>query len=119
MKKRDVYERVPDYWKTTDFENLFDINSDRLGRYGFNLNENLYLDIPDSALNTYTCQYSEMHWPLISYIIYGTTRLAWLLMKLNNVSVKDMFTPKRASDTVKYINKETLPQLVKVVNGYE
>ena len=55
MKKRDVYERVPDYWKTTDFENLFDINPDKLGRYGFNLNENLYLDVPDSALNTYTC----------------------------------------------------------------
>lgn len=60
-----------------------------------------------------------MHWPLISYIIYGTTRLAWLLMKLNNVDVKDMFTPKCASETVKYVNKETLPQLVKVINGYE
>lgn len=119
MKKRDVYDTVPGYWKTTDFENLFDINQDALGRYGFNLNENLYIDVPDGALETYTCQYAEMHWPLISYDIYGTTRLAWLLMKLNGVKVEDMFTPKHASEKVKYVNKEVLPQLVKVVNGYE
>lgn len=119
MKKRDVYDNVPGYWKTTDFENLFDINQDKLGRYGFNLNENLYINVPSAALETYTCQYAEMHWPLISYDIYGTTRFAWLLMKLNGVKIEDMFTPKRASEKVKYVNKEVLPQLVKVVNGYE
>ena len=119
MKKKDIYDQVPGYWKTTDLENLFDINSDARDNYVFNLNENLYLDIPDAALNTYTCQYAEMHWPLISYTIYGTTRLAWLLMKLNNVQVKDAFMPKSASDKIKYINKEFLPQIVKIINGYE
>ena len=119
MKKKDVYNQVPNYWKTTDLENLFDINQDPMDRYWFNLNENLYLDVPDAALNTYTCQYAEMHWPLISYMIYGTTRLAWLLMKLNGVKIEDVFLPKRAADTVKYISKESLPQIIKVVNGYE
>ena len=119
MKKNDIYNQIPNYWKTTDLDNLFDINEDTLGRVGFNLNENLYLNIPDNALNIYICQYTEMHWPLISYIIYGTTRFAWLLMKLNNVSVENAFMPKHASETVKYISKTHLPELIKIINGYE
>jgi len=119
MKKKDIYDNVPDYWKATDLENLFDINPDSLGRYGFNLNENLYLDVPDRVMGTYICQYAEMHWPLISYVLYGSTRFAWLLMKLNNVKAEDIFMPKRASETVKYISKELLPQIVKTINGYE
>lgn len=60
-----------------------------------------------------------MHWPLISYSIYGTTRFAWLLMKLNGVKAEDTFMPKYPSDKVKYISKDSLPQIVKTVNGYE
>ena len=59
-----------------------------------------------------------MHWPLISYVIYGTTRLAWLLMKLNGVGPEQAFMPKRAADPVKYIGKEQLPQIIKAINGY-
>lgn len=50
MKKKDVYDQVPAYWKTTDLENLFDINVDGQDKCWFNLNENLYLDVPDSVL---------------------------------------------------------------------
>lgn len=119
MKKNDVYDRIPDHWKTTDLENLFDIRQDDLGMFGFNLNESLYFDVPDHALGVYTCKYAEMHWPLISYSIYGTTRLAWLLMKVNNVRAEDAFTPKRAAETVKYIPKGMLTQIVKTLNGYK
>ena len=119
MKKKDIYNQVPDYWKTTDLDNLFDINQGRLGMYDFNLNESVYMNVPDGALRTYTCQYAEMHWPLISYAIYGTTRLAWLLMKLNGVGVEDAFMPKRAAETVRYVDKEALPFIVKTINGYE
>ena len=119
MKKSDVYDRTPDYWKTTDLENLFDIEQDGLGKLGFNLNESLYLQMPDRVKATYVCQYAEMHWPLISYAIYGTTRLAWLLMKINGVKAEDMFVPRRAAETVKYITKDMLLQIVKTINGYE
>ena len=119
MKKKDIFGVVPTYWKTTDLENLFDIRQDSRGLFIFNLNESMYLLIPDQACLFYTCQYAEMHWPLISYMIYGTTRLAWLLMKLNNVSVDAMFMPKYASEKVKYIDKSYLQQIVKTINGYE
>jgi len=108
MKKKDVYDNIPGYWKTTDLENLFDINQDSREMYGFNLNENLYIDVPESAIRIYDCQYAEMHWPLISYTLYGTTRLAWLLMKLNGVKAEDTFLPKRSADPIKYIGKEYL-----------
>ena len=119
MKKRDVYDQVPDYWKTTDLENLFDINQNNKGYNIFNLNENIYLDIPEHLISIYTCQYNEMHWPLISYVIYGTTRLAWLLMKINNVKIEEMFLPKRSSENIKYIDKDFIPEIIKVINGYE
>ena len=75
MKKKDIFGVAPTYWKTTDLENLFDIRQDSRGLFIFNLNESMYLLIPDQACLFYTCQYTEMHWPLISYMIYGTTRL--------------------------------------------
>lgn len=118
MKKKDIFGQAPDYWKTTDLENLFDISRDGLGRYRFNLNESLYLLVPEGALQTYTCKYEHMHWPLISYVLYGTTRLAWLLMKLNGVSVEDSFMPMSASDKVRYLDKSTLQYIIKSVNGY-
>lgn len=118
MKKNDVYDSLPGYWKTTDLENMFDINADVRDRLWFNLNEGLYVSAPDGAVKTYECQYAEMHWPLISYVLYGTTRLAWLLMKLNGVGVEDMFLPKKSSEKVKYVGKELLAQLIRTINGY-
>jgi len=49
-----------------------------------------------------------MFWPLISYNLYKTTRLAWVLMKINNVQVEDMFKPILAGKTVAYISKDTI-----------
>ena len=119
MKKNSIYRIVPPYWKTTDLENLFDIRQDRLGMFYFNLNENIYFRVPESAFLTYACQYAEMHWPLISYTLYGTTRLAWFLMKVNDVRAEDMFIPKRAAEKVKYLDKSYLQQVIKTINGYK
>lgn len=47
MKKKDIFGVVPTYWKTTDLENLFDIRQDSRGLVIFNLNESMYLLIPD------------------------------------------------------------------------
>ena len=55
MKKKDIFGVVPTYWKTTDLENLFDIRQDSRGLFIFNLNESMYLLIPDQACLFYTC----------------------------------------------------------------
>lgn len=53
-----------------------------------------------------------MHWTLISYKIYGTTRLAWLLLKLNNVQTKDIFKIINAGESIVYFPKENIDYIV-------
>lgn len=76
--------------KTGDLDNLFSVYRDKLGRYNANLNETLYLDIPKSELDLFIPDY-DMHWSLISHKLYGTTRLAWLLIKINKVTPNSIF----------------------------
>ena len=72
----------PDFF---DLDKMFSLFIDEEGRWQYNLNSTFYLiDIPDSVCKWYVCP-TDMHWPSISWKIYGSTRLAWFLMKLNGV----------------------------------
>lgn len=89
-----------DYLKVADLENMFNIFSDDEGRLLYNLNETVYVN--SGGAPEYTVTY-DSQWTLISYKIYGTTRLAWLLMKLNGVELPEAFRPVKAGTAVKYI----------------
>ena len=52
----------------------------------------------------------------MSYIIYGTTRLAWLLMKLNKVKAADVFAQLKAGTTVKYLTKDIVQKIIETIN---
>lgn len=106
------------YIKITDLENMFKICVDSENNYFFNLNETLYLNIDKSKLNIYTCSYISF-WPLISYKLYGTTRLAWLLMKINNVQAKDIFKQIETGQEIYYLSTEQIQTVVKNINGYD
>ena len=109
-----------DYMKITDFDNFFNVyqnESTDKKEYRFNLNNTLYLVCDDSELSLFECT-CNCHWPLISYKIYGTTRLAWLLMKVNGVKAQDVFKMKFPGDIIKYLPKEKINQIVKTINGY-
>lgn len=116
MKLQDL-ELEESYLKITDFENFFNVYQDKKGNYFYNLNSTMYLNIADEVLLDFICDY-EMQWPLISYKIYGTTRLAWLLMKINNVHPRDVFKNKKPGDIVKYIEKDQMTTLIANMNGY-
>lgn len=45
---------------------MFDVFTDESGRYYYNLNETVYLNINESQLERYIVKY-ECQWPLISY----------------------------------------------------
>lgn len=105
------------YLRITDFENFFNVYQDKKGNYFYNINTNMYLDIAEDVLDEYVCTY-DMQWPLISYKLYGTTRLAWLLMKINKVQPKDVFKLKHPGDVVKYIEKQQMLNLVAEINGF-
>ena len=116
MKITDITQEIDnfnDVFKITDLEHFFTVHEDN-GKYKYNLNETLYIDAPDAECSHYVLKH-DLFWTTISYNIYGTTRLAWLLMKLNNVKAKDMFAIVRAGQSVKYIKKDTVQSVIDTI----
>ncbi len=93
-----------------DFENFFDVvNVD--GTYKYNLNDTMYLDIAEDQLKTYELK-TPAHLPLISYTLYDTTRLAWLLMKINKIGLKDSLRTFQPGEKIKYLSEENVKAIV-------
>lgn len=91
----------PDFF---DLDKMFSLFIDEQGRWKYNLNSTFYLiDIPDEICDWFTCP-TDMHWPSISWKIYGSTRLAWFLMKLNNIRDQNIFESIKAGTKVRYLN---------------
>jgi len=102
------YDKV---YRITDFEHFFDVVLDAKGNYVYNLNSTVYLNIDPTSMSTYKTTY-PMQWSLISHKIYQSTRLAWFLMKLNNVGIKDVFKALPAGSEVKYLPIETVQSII-------
>ena len=90
-----------------DFENSLNVYQDKNDFYFYNLNSTIYLDVPNSRLKKFICQH-DLHWPIISYKIYGTVRLAWLLMKINHIMPKLAFEIVPAGSIVSYLDRGDL-----------
>jgi len=112
MKIYDIDVNVDD----NDFENFFQIYTDRKGNHSFNLNSTIYLSFSDDSVQHYMTK-TDLFWTTISYNIYGTTRLAWLLMKLNDVKPQNMFDIVKAATDVKYITGEALTLVMNEVRS--
>jgi hypothetical protein len=91
----------PDFF---DLDKMFSLFIDEEGRWQYNLNSTFYLvDIPDEVCEWYICP-TDMHWPSISWKVYGSTRLAWLLMKLNDVRDQNIFDQIKAGTRIRYLD---------------
>lgn len=115
MKIIDLIEQQTenDYLKISDLENMFDIYLDNKNNYKYNLNNTIYLN--DLNIQYYILS-TEAHWTTISYLLYGTTRLAWLLMKINNISAKDIFKKKYQGNIIKYISESNVQEIIQFLN---
>lgn len=111
FKVDDVFDNDYEEIKFTDFENFFNIYQDKNADYFFNLNSTVYLDIPSSRLKTYVCQH-DLHWPVISWNIYGTVRLWWILMKVNNITPDISFNIVPAGSKVKYLDRSDITTVI-------
>lgn len=90
----------PDFF---DLDKMFSLFIDEEGRWQYNLNSTFYLiDIPDEVCEWFTCP-TDMHWPSISWKVYGSTRLSWFLMKLNNIHDQNIFEPIKAGTRIRYL----------------
>lgn len=111
----DVRVSIDEHEYTTlqreDLENMFSIYEDQRNRNLFNLNESIYLNIPERFIQYHMLKHN-MFWTTISYHLYGTTRLAWLLMKLNKVGRDEIFDIIKSGDSVKYISTDTLEMIL-------
>lgn len=116
---QEIDRNIDSYLKITDFENFLDIYQNKKdNQYIFNLNKNLYIKISNlKTLPEFICQH-DMHWPLISYHIYGTTRLVWILLKINNINKKDILKIIKAGQKIKYIQKDQVESIIVQINGY-
>ena len=108
MRIKDIKEER-DKVSKLDFENMFDIYEDKRGNLSYNLNSNMYFDFQDAMLQTYIPTH-DLHPTIVSYNIYGTPRLAWLICKLN--SVKDPSMLFQTGVPVLYLPKDQIGGLV-------
>lgn len=98
-----------------DLENSFNVSQDDNGFYKFNLNSTVIID-PDGDYKYFEVM-QDMQWPLISYKIYGDTREAWMLMKINEVGFDDVFKPVRAGTKIKYLETTQLQQIANIMSN--
>ncbi len=103
------------YLEMQDLENMLTVNVDKRGNYVFNLNEGIYVSISRDNLSYFTLTH-PMHWPVISYVIYDTTRLAWLLMLVNNVKLDDAFDAIQPGESILYPTSNAVSKIVSVIN---
>ena len=96
-----IDDAQPDFF---DLDKMFSLFIDEEGRWQYNLNSTFYLvDIPDEVCKWYTCP-TDMHGPSVSWKVYGSTRLAWFLMKLNNVRDLNLFDQVKAGTKIRYLD---------------
>ena len=97
----DSDDTDPDFF---DLDKMFSLFIDEEGRWKYNLNSTFYLiDIPDEVCQWYICP-TDMHWPSIAWKVYGSTRLAWFLMKLNDIRDKNIFDQIKAGTRIRYLD---------------
>lgn len=119
MKLVDLQlDEVNGYLKITDLENFFDVLEDKRKNTVYDLNSTVYLNVNPKELPTFVCD-CVAQWPLLSYKIYGTTRLAWLLQKLNNASASDILQSKKPGDEVKYLPTQYVDGIVSELNSLD
>lgn len=113
----DEVTNLNQYLKITDLENMFNVYQDKNGFYFFNLNDTLYINTDVSAVEYKTLDH-PMHWPTISYVIYGTTRLAWLLLKVNDIGADEVFKRREAGEKIKFVKKNLVQSIVANLNNF-
>lgn len=100
--------------KMVDMENFLDVTERKDGvvdPYVYNLNETIYLDKVPILMTTVS---HDMFWTTLSFQLYGTTRLWWVLMKVNGVKPDSTFEPIHSGDTVFYVNKDDVATMLKM-----
>ena len=84
--KQNSIEELPAL-RNENYENIFNIYTDEDGRYYYNLLQTIALpqNLPAGYYTTYDVKYGDT-WPFISYKLYNTPNLWWIITAANNIS---------------------------------
>lgn len=96
-----------------DFANLFNVYQNKEHKYFYNINRGLFLKNLDEMAPGYFSQYEIKYkdtWPLISYKIYGTIELWWLVCKANNI-LDPTFDPV-VGENIQILNREVVDSIL-------
>ena len=115
MRLSDLDQSNFNYLELQDFENILNINYVDNKYYLYDLNSTLYISGNTEEIENFVLK-TDAHWPLISYLIYGTTRLWWLLCKLNNANINDIFEVKEVGTIIKFLPKGSLQKILDLIN---
>lgn len=98
---------------SNDLDNFFNVYISQNNDYVFNLNSTLYFsnisNIPLKYFKYYECKNGDTFMG-ISYKLYKTTHLWWLLMKLNNV--RDAFATIRIGNYLRYLDQSIVNNII-------
>jgi hypothetical protein len=98
-----------------DLENILTVYIDKNDNLILNLNETLYVT-GIKNLDTIIVE-QPIHWSTLSYRLYGTTRLAWLLLKINGISSKNIFNKIDPNIPVSYLPKTDVITIINQINN--
>jgi len=70
-----------------NYENVFNIYTETDGHYFYNLLQTIVIpdNLPAGYFNTYNITYGDT-WPFISYKVYNTPNLWWVILSVNNIN---------------------------------
>jgi len=98
------------------YENIFNVYQNDNSDYFYNIlaKTNFPANLDPSYYNVYTVPHGEMSYTLISYNLYGTTLLWWLICSVNNIQ-NPVFFPQ-AGTQLKYLTPQYVRQILAQLN---
>lgn len=91
--------------QSTRYENIFKVhfNEDNLPFYNLNRSINFPNNLDPSLFNVLVYD-SPTHWPILSYKLYQTIYLWWMITEVNNI--RNPFILPEIGSTIRYIKPD-------------
>ena len=114
MKQNDIKDNAVRILGTYQYENAFNVYLDSDDRYFYNLLKNIYIpdDISSDLYTTVEPLPGELL-PQLSYRVYNTVNLWWLIAKTNNIS--NPLEPLTTNTNLKIIRKSIVSNILETI----
>lgn len=108
MKQSQILE-LP-HLLPSSYENIFNVYRDSNNMYYYNLLETVLVpELPPGYFNTYTIQPKDT-WANISYYVYKTTVLWWLILHVNKIT--NPLSPLNVGQSINILKPEYIPNII-------